>query len=116
MVPNGALRAVATWSLARMGGNVALGALRELASEGDPDVRAYAALGMGRAGDRRSVGELERLLREDRSAHVQAAAAWSLGRVGTRAQIPALVSALAARRPREPGRGAVARRIGARWR
>lgn len=92
--PERRLRAVATWSLARMGGNVALSALRELGSEGDPDVRAYAALGMGRAGDRRSVEELERLLREDRSAHVQAAAAWSLGKVGTRAQIPALVSAL----------------------
>ncbi|MEM9070460.1 MAG: tetratricopeptide repeat protein, partial [Myxococcota bacterium] len=88
------LRGIATWSLARMGGTNALTALRDLVVRGDPAVRAYAALGLGRAGDRRSVATLERLLREDRSPHVQAASAWSLGRAGGADQIPVLVTAL----------------------
>ncbi|MBX3252115.1 MAG: HEAT repeat domain-containing protein, partial [Myxococcales bacterium] len=72
----------------------ALEPLRALLAEGDPSVRAYAALGLGRALDRRSLPRLEGLLREDRSPVVQAAAAYALGQMGTAAQAPRLVLAL----------------------
>ncbi|MAC26813.1 MAG: hypothetical protein CMH59_10095, partial [Myxococcales bacterium] len=94
--PERRLRDVAAWSLARMGGARALAALRDLAGQGDPAVRAYAALGLGRAEDRRSLDRLEQLLREDRSPQVRAAAAWAIGRLGDEAQVPALVTALRA--------------------
>ena len=95
--PERRLRGIATWGLARTGGRRSLPALRELARQGDPSVRAYAALGLGRAHDVTSRDALERSLREDRSIHVQAAAAWALGQLGDARSVPALVAALRSR-------------------
>ncbi len=95
--PERRLRGVATWGLARMGGRRAVGALRDLVGQGDPTVRAYAALGLGRAREHAAGPALEALLREDRSVHVQAAAAWALGQLGRPEHVPALVAALRGR-------------------
>ncbi|MFW6051386.1 MAG: HEAT repeat domain-containing protein [Myxococcota bacterium] len=92
--PERRLRAMAAWSLARMGGRRAVGAMRELLDHADPSVRAFASLGLGRAGDAASAEELAALLREDRNIYVQAAAAWSLGELEARAHVSALVRAL----------------------
>ncbi len=91
------LRPVAAWSLARIGGRTAVSAMRGLLSSGDPSVRAFAAMGLGRARDRVSASAVEGLLREDRNASVQVAAAWALGRYGSPAHVPALVSSLSDR-------------------
>jgi len=91
------LRGVAAWGLARIAAGPAVPAMRELLGQGDPTVRAYAALGLGRADERRSLDRLERLLREDRSPYVQAAAAWSLGRLGGAEHVNVLVAALRGR-------------------
>jgi tetratricopeptide (TPR) repeat protein len=80
--PERRLRAVAGWGLAKMGGRAAIVAMRDLLSRGDPSVRAFAALGLGRARDRESGSTLASLLRSDRSVYVQAATAWALGRLG----------------------------------
>lgn len=92
--PERRLRGVATWSLARIGDRAAIAKLRELLAEGDPSVRAFACMGLGRARDRASGDDLERLLREDRNLHARAAAAWALGELGDPARVPMLVSAL----------------------
>ena len=91
--PEQRLRFVAAWALARLG-RPAVPAMRELSAEGDASVRAFAALGLGRAGDTRSVDLLTRLLREDRSPAVKAASAWALGEVGDGSTVSLLVSAL----------------------
>ncbi len=92
--PERRLREAAAWGLARIAEGPAVEALRGLLDEGDPGVRAYASLGLGRADDRRSAPRLELALREDRSPIVQAAAAWALGRIGDRTQVPSLTIAL----------------------
>ncbi len=92
--PERRLRAIAAWALARVGGSRAVASLRRLLGQGDPDVRAYAALGLGRAGDRASLPRLEQLVREDRSPVVQAAGAWALGLQGDARHVPLLVAML----------------------
>jgi len=92
--PERRLRAVAGWGLARMGGRAAISAMRELLSRGDPSVRAFAALGLGRARDRVSGSLLVSLLRSDRSVYVQAATAWALGQIGDPSHTGALVLTL----------------------
>ena len=91
------MRPPAAWALARMGGRAAIASLRELLDAGDPNVRAFAAMGLGRAGDRASAGDLEERLRQERSAEVQAAAAWALGQLRDPTRIPALVATLRGR-------------------
>jgi len=56
--PERRLRPVATWALGRLGGAAAVSQLRRLLEDPDPAVRGYAALGLGRAADRPSVGAL----------------------------------------------------------
>ncbi|MCB9611124.1 MAG: HEAT repeat domain-containing protein [Sandaracinus sp.] len=92
--PERRLREAGAWGLARIAEGPAVEALRSLLDEGDPGVRAYGALGLGRAQDRRSAARLELALREDRSVVVQAAAAWSLGQLAEPAHVPALRVAL----------------------
>ena len=92
--PERRLREAAAWGLARIAEGPAIEALRGLLDEGDPGVRAYASLGLGRARDSRSAARLELSLREDRSPIVQAASAWALGRLGDRSHVPALTIAL----------------------
>ncbi len=88
-------RAVATWAIARIGGRRAVPVLRALRDHADPDVRAFAILGLGAAGDRASAEPLRRALASDRQRVVQESAAWALGFVGGEADVAPLVSALA---------------------
>lgn len=92
--PERRLREAAAWGLAAIAEGGALDALRGLLDAGDPGVRAYATIGLGRARDRRDAARLEVALREDRSPVVQAAAAWSLGCIGDASQVAALRVAL----------------------
>ncbi len=94
--PERRLRGVAGWGLAKMGGRAAIHAMRDLISRGDPSVRAFAALGLGRARDRESSQLLSSLLRSDRSVYVQAAAAWALGQLGEERHTQQLVTVLRA--------------------
>ncbi len=89
------LRAIATWAIARIGGRRALPMLRVLRDHADPDVRAFAVLGLGAEGDRASAEALRRMLSDDRQRVVQESAAWALGFVGGEADVPVLVHALA---------------------
>lgn len=91
------LRERAAWSLARMGGRQAVRAMRDLLTHPDPGVRAFAALGLARAGDRASAEAIATLQQEDRNAHAQAAAAWALGALGGSEHVPLLIQALRAR-------------------
>lgn len=68
--------------------------LRMLAEGNSFRVRARAAMALGRTGDEKVSGALERALL-DRHAAVRAAAATALGRVGTRRSVPALRAAAA---------------------
>jgi tetratricopeptide (TPR) repeat protein len=95
--PERRLRTTATWGLVHMGSREAIPALRELVGESDTSVRAFAALGLGVAGDGASAQVLERLLREDRSVHVEVAAAYALGRLAEADRAPALIAALRGR-------------------
>jgi HEAT repeat protein len=88
------LRATAAWSLARMGGRRVTPMLRGLLGEGDRSVRAFAALGLGRARDGGAATALRGLLVEDPDPTVRACAAWALGRLGQAQDVPALVTSL----------------------
>lgn len=88
------LRATAAWSLARMGGRRVVPMLRGLLGEGDRSVRAFAALGLGRAREASAAAALRGLLVEDPDPTVRACAAWSLGRLGHAEDVPALVTSL----------------------
>jgi len=88
------LREVAAWALAQVHGARSEPALRTLLAQGDPGVRAHAAIGLGASADPRVADMLEAAVQNERSPAVQAAAAWSLGEVGDDAAVPLLVSAL----------------------
>jgi HEAT repeat protein/tetratricopeptide (TPR) repeat protein len=92
--PERRLQAVATWAIARIGGRRAVPTLRALLTHGDPDVRAFAILGLGHAHDRASTDALGHLLTADRSRVVQAATAWALGLIGDADDIAILALAL----------------------
>jgi HEAT repeat protein len=92
--PERRLRGVAAWGLAHMGGRRAVASMRVLLGDGDPAVRAFAALGLGQARDTASTDRLATLLRQDRNQHVVACAAWAVGRVGRARHVPSLIAAL----------------------
>lgn len=98
------LRGTAAWSLARMGGRRVVPMLRGLLGEGDRSVRAFAALGLGRARERAAGPALRGLLVDDPDPSVRACAAWALGRLGMQEDVPALVTSL-----RSAGEGLLAR-------
>lgn len=88
------LRGIAMWALARIGGRRSIATMRAALDGGDPAVRAFAAIGLGAAGDRTIATRLVEILRDDRHPTVRAAAAWALGRVGDESVTPALLTAL----------------------
>ena len=88
------LRPIAAWALAQVGGPSAIAALRELLAQGDPAVRAHAALGLGRQRDGRSAEALLTSLRTERSPAVQAASVWAIGQLGDEQVVPILAALL----------------------
>jgi putative heme-binding domain-containing protein len=84
-----AFRKRCLWLASRLGGDRALGLLREALSDSDPGVRQVAARSLGRLKDDSAVSQLTGLLK-DSSSFVQAAAATALGQLNGRAAVSAL--------------------------
>jgi HEAT repeat protein len=75
-------------------------------SDTDERVRADTAMALGRGKDRRAIGPLGRMLREDASATAREAAARALGLIGSPASLSALQYAAQADRDRDVRRSA----------
>lgn len=87
-----AVGTAAVWGLARMSDARALPLLRRLAAGGAPTMRALAVLGLGVARDSRATSLVADIARSvDAGTVVQAAAAYALGDLGARDQVPALL-------------------------
>lgn len=104
----GLLGGAAAWALARVGGPGAVPAMRELLEKPIPEVRAYAALGLGRARDTASLPRLRRLAREDREQNVRLCALLSLGYLKDAGSVPLLIEALHRGRQQIPFAAALA--------
>jgi tetratricopeptide (TPR) repeat protein/HEAT repeat protein len=82
----------AVWGLARMHSASALPVLRRVARNGSPSLRAMAALGLGMAHDKSAVADLSAIASSVDSGNVaRAAAAYALGDLDARAQVPTLL-------------------------
>ena len=79
--PERRLHIVAAFALARAGGRRALVALRAALDGPEPDVRAFAALGLGAWLDTGSLHALADALARDRAPAAAAAIAWACGRL-----------------------------------
>lgn len=90
------LRGLATWSIGRIGGREAAGALRRLLGSSEPAVRAFAAIGLGAQRIRSEAPSLLEALTREPLEDVRIAIAWALGRVGDADHVPALVRVLEA--------------------
>jgi tetratricopeptide (TPR) repeat protein len=87
-----AVGVAAVWGLARMGDARALPLLRRVARTGTSAMRALAILGLGRAHDAASIGEMADIARAvDAGTVTRAAAAYALGDLGAQSAVPALV-------------------------
>jgi HEAT repeat protein len=92
-LPSDAVAVAAAWSVARMEEPGALPLLRELMRRGNPEMRAFGVLGLGRLRDVASIGEIARIAKSPDSGNVsRAAAAYTLGELGADSEIPALVA------------------------
>ncbi len=82
----------AVWGLARIRDGKALPLLRRVARSGTPPMRALAALGLGMAHDHASAADVAAIATSvDAGGVARAAAAYALGSLGGRAQLPALL-------------------------
>ncbi|MGA7123598.1 MAG: tetratricopeptide repeat protein [Polyangiaceae bacterium] len=82
----------AVWGLARMHDRGALALLRRVARNGSPPMRALAALGLGMAHDAASLREIAAMATSiDTGSLARAGAAYALGDLDARAEIPALL-------------------------
>jgi tetratricopeptide (TPR) repeat protein/HEAT repeat protein len=92
--PEPRIRAAASYALARLAlvgpSAAAVAALRARLEDEDPEVRAWAALGLGLAGERSVSGRLRAMLGESHPG-AQASAALALGWLGDRSAVPALL-------------------------
>jgi len=102
------LAGAAAWALARLGGPEAVKAMRGLVRHPSAEVRAHAALGLGRAGDIASLQEIHRLARDDRDPGVRLCAVLGLGYLGATDSVPFIVEALLRGRDRAPVAAALA--------
>jgi len=90
--PADAVAVAAAWGLARMRDAKAIPVLRRIARAGIPPMRAIAVLGLGMARDKASVSEVAEIARSVDSGNVaRAAAAYALGDLDARAQVPTLL-------------------------
>jgi tetratricopeptide (TPR) repeat protein len=88
-----AVAVAAAWGLARMHDGKALPALRRIARDGSPPMRALAVLGLGMAHDRGSVAQIAAIASSVDAGNVaRAAAAYALGDLDAQAQVPTLVA------------------------
>jgi tetratricopeptide (TPR) repeat protein len=82
----------ATWGLARMQDARALPLLRRITHSGTPPMRALAALGLGIAHDKASLPDVAAIATSVDAGNVaRAAAAYALGDLDARVQLPALL-------------------------
>jgi cellulose synthase operon protein C len=82
----------AVWGLARTHDERALPLLRRIAREGTPPMRALAALGLGVAHDKASIADVAAIAASVDAGNVaRAAAAYALGDLDARAQVPTLL-------------------------
>jgi tetratricopeptide (TPR) repeat protein len=82
----------AVWGLARTRDVRALPLLRRVARDGTPVMRALAALGLGLARDKASVADIAAIAASVDAGNVaRAAAAYALGQLDARAQLPTLL-------------------------
>ena len=87
-----AVAEAAVWGLARMRDPRAAPLLRRVAREGTPAMRALAALGLGEAHDVASTGDIAAMAASaDSGSLARAAAAYALGDLGARKEVPSLL-------------------------
>lgn len=83
----------ATWAVAKLVDRRAIPLLRKIAETGTPDMRAYAALGLGALKDKGSVPLLGQMARKlDAGTPARAAAAYALGEIGAESEVTTLVT------------------------
>gem|GEM_PF-289919 len=83
----------ATWAVAKLGDRKAAPLLRRIVQEGTPQMRAFAALGLGALADRSHVALLAQTARSlDAGTVARAAAAYALGELGAESETATLVS------------------------
>jgi tetratricopeptide (TPR) repeat protein/HEAT repeat protein len=90
---SGPVAVAAVWGLARMHDDRAIPVLRRVAREGAPTMRALSVLGLGMARDRGSIPEVAAIASAADSGNMaRAAAAYALGALDARTQVPVLLS------------------------
>lgn len=87
---------------------------RLIAWDGNPELRAISARGLGRLGERTGIASLQKALENDADENVRAAAAAALGAIPYGAAREALAAALVAGNQTQGIRTAVARALGSR--
>jgi HEAT repeat protein len=90
--PGDQVSVAAAWSVARLGSKKALSLLAKMLLHGTPEVRALAALGLGFSHAAQVSGDLVRMARSADTGNIaRAAAAFSLGELGGKDAVTALV-------------------------
>jgi cellulose synthase operon protein C len=93
VAPGDPVTVAAAWAVARMGDRKALPLLERMLSSGAPEVRAFGAIGLGLAHEKKALPRLEALARAPDGAQVaRAAAALAMGELGDKAASPTLVA------------------------
>ena len=83
----------ATWAVAKLGDKKAMPLLRKVAQSGTPDMRAFAALGLGTLKDKSNTPLLATTARSlDAGTVARAAAAYALGELGADTETTTLVT------------------------
>jgi cellulose synthase operon protein C len=88
-----AVARAASWSLANLGDKRAVPLLKKVATNGTPDMRAFAVLGLGAQKDRGSVPLVAQTARSlEAGTPARAAAAYALGEMGAESETTSLVT------------------------
>jgi len=82
----------ASWGIARLGDKRAVPAMRQIAQNGTPEMRAYAVLGLAAMKDRSAVKDIAQMARTlDSGTVARAAAAYALGELGETSEVGTLL-------------------------
>jgi tetratricopeptide (TPR) repeat protein/HEAT repeat protein len=88
-----AVARAASWSVARLGDKRAIPLLKRIATNGTPDMRAFAVLGLGALKDKASVPLIEHTAKAlEAGSTARAAAAYALGEMGAESEATTLVT------------------------